>query len=147
MNRLLTLLFLFAFSITLSAQVASSSAETSKKLPRMVDFGSKQCKACKAMETVLEACIEKHSDKFKTEFIDVWQQENQSLAQANQIQTIPTQIFFNEEDKELYRHTGFLSEDEILTKWKELGFAFETVDSSDIPASSQNKQPETIDQE
>ncbi len=113
----------------------------------MVDFGSKQCKACKAMEKVLEACIEKHSDKFKTEFIDVWQQENQALAQANQIQSIPTQVFFSEEDKELYRHTGFLSEDEILDKWKELGFVFETDDLSGKPASSQEKQTEAIDQE
>ncbi|MFZ5950113.1 MAG: thioredoxin family protein [Candidatus Rifleibacteriota bacterium] len=147
MKKLLTLVFLFAFSMTLLAQIASSSAETSKKLPRMVDFGSKQCKACKAMEAVLEACIEKHSDKFKTEFIDVWLQENQALAQANQIQTIPTQIFFNEEDKELFRNTGFLSEDEILAKWKELGFVFETGSSSDIPAANQDKQTESIEQE
>ena len=32
------------------------------KLPRLVDFGAKQCKACKAMETVLESCMKNHAE-------------------------------------------------------------------------------------
>jgi thioredoxin 1 len=34
---------------------------------------------------------------------------------------IPTQIFFDAEGKELFRHVGFFAKEDILAKWKELG--------------------------
>jgi thioredoxin 1 len=34
---------------------------------------------------------------------------------------IPTQIFYNAEGKELFRHVGFFGKEDILAKWKELG--------------------------
>ena len=34
---------------------------------------------------------------------------------------IPTQIFFDAESKELFRHVGFYGKEDILGKWKELG--------------------------
>ena len=34
---------------------------------------------------------------------------------------IPTQIFLDASGKELFRHVGFFSKDDILAKWKELG--------------------------
>lgn len=91
------------------------------KLPRIIDFGSKQCQACKAMEPVLEALAKNHADKFKTEFVDVWVPENQDLAKSHGIQSIPTQIFFDSENKEVFRNTGFISEENVLAKWAELG--------------------------
>ncbi len=151
MKKILTVIFLFAFAMASFAQTASSTPETMKKMPRLVDFGSKQCRACKAMEPVLETCKEKYADKFKTEFVDVWQPENQTLAQANNIQSIPTQVFFNEDNKELSRHTGFISEEGILTKWSELGFSFTTAKTEESqPASAatgEEKQPSTENKE
>jgi thioredoxin 1 len=130
MKKSLAVVFLMLFSMPVFAQIASQTVEDgNNKLPRMVDFGSKQCRACKAMEPVLENCKEKYSDKFETEFIDVWQPENQTLAKAREIKSIPTQIFFNEEGKELFRNTGFISEEDILAKWAEFGFDFEKQNS------------------
>jgi hypothetical protein len=37
------------------------------------------------------------------------------------IEMIPTQIFFDAEGKELFRHVGFYGKEDILGKWKELG--------------------------
>lgn len=34
---------------------------------------------------------------------------------------IPTQIFFDAQGNELYRHVGFIGKEDILAKWKELG--------------------------
>lgn len=106
-------------------QTASENTITIAQ-PKIIDFGSKNCRACKAMEPILESCMVKHSDKFITEFIDVWKPENQSIAKAHKIQSIPTQIFFDEKGKELFRHTGFISENDILAKWRKLGFIFKT---------------------
>ena len=37
------------------------------------------------------------------------------------IRAIPTQIFFDKEGKEVYRHEGFLSEEEIVARFKDMG--------------------------
>ena len=37
------------------------------------------------------------------------------------IEMIPTQIFYDANGKELFRHIGFFAKDDILAKWKELG--------------------------
>jgi thioredoxin 1 len=34
---------------------------------------------------------------------------------------IPTQVFFDSNGKEVYRHQGFMSEADIIAKLKELG--------------------------
>ncbi len=91
------------------------------KMPRIIDFGSKQCQACKAMEPVLESLATNHADKFKTEFVDVWVPKNQTFAKSYEISSIPTQVFLNAEGKEVYRNTGFISEEDVIAKFTELG--------------------------
>ena len=41
------------------------------------------------------------------------------------ISIIPTQIFFDASGKELFRHEGFFSKEDILGKWKEFGINLE----------------------
>ena len=41
-------------------------------------------------------------------------------AKKYDVEMIPTQIFFDADGKELFRHTGFFSKEDILAKWKEL---------------------------
>ena len=40
------------------------------------------------------------------------------------VKHIPTQIYFDETGRELFRHEGFYSRDDILGKWRELGYTF-----------------------
>lgn len=89
--------------------------------PKMLEFGSKQCKACKAMEPVMESLKKSHSEVFDIEFIDVWLPENQLFAKSHNISTIPTQVFLDSAGKELSRNTGFFSEESVLARWRELG--------------------------
>jgi len=107
---------------TASADIIAPASDTAPlKLPRIIDFGSKQCQACKAMEPVLESLATNHADKFKTEFVDVWVPENQTFAKSYEISSIPTQVFLNAEGKEVYRNTGFISEEDVIAKFTELG--------------------------
>jgi thioredoxin 1 len=55
-------------------------------------------------------------------FIDVW--ENPKAGDPYGIKLIPTQIFLDAKGKELFRHEGFFSKEDILAKWKELGIEF-----------------------
>jgi len=90
-----------------------------KALPRLVDLGAGKCIPCKMMKPILEDLKTNYAGTFKTEFIDVW--EDADAAKPYNINLIPTQIFYGVDGKELFRHEGFFSKEDILGKWKELG--------------------------
>jgi thioredoxin 1 len=94
-------------------------AAQSKALPRLLDLGAGKCIPCKMMKPILEDLTKNYAETFKTEFIDVW--EDADAATPYNINLIPTQIFFGADGKELFRHEGFFSKEDILNKWKELG--------------------------
>ena len=98
----------------------AASVDQAQALPRLVDLGAGKCIPCKMMKPILDDLIANHADTFKTEFIDVW--ENEAAGQKYGVKMIPTQIFFDASGKELFRHEGFMSKEDILGKWKELGF-------------------------
>ena len=91
-------------------------------LPRLIDLGRGVCIPCKMMVPVLEALKTELAGKVTVEYIDVG--EKPEAAKRYGIQTIPTQIFFDAAGKELFRHEGFFPKQDILAKWKELGFEF-----------------------
>ena len=96
-----------------------ASVPQGKALPRLVDLGAGKCIPCKMMKPILEDLMANYAGTFKTEFIDVW--ENEAAGKTYGIKMIPTQIFFDSTGKELFRHEGFFSKEDILAKWKEFG--------------------------
>ncbi len=94
-------------------------APQGKALPRLVDLGAGKCIPCKMMKPIMDDLMANYAGTFKTEFIDVW--EDADAATPYNINLIPTQIFFGVDGKELFRHEGFFSKEDILGKWKELG--------------------------
>jgi thioredoxin 1 len=99
--------------------VIVAEAGTIEMLPRLVDLGSDQCRACKMMAPILEKLKKEYAGRLRVEFIDVW--KDPDAARTHGVQLIPTQIFFDASGKELYRHEGFLSGNDILSKFKEFG--------------------------
>src|SRR5512136_2509783 len=88
-------------------------------LPRLVDLGSHTCIPCKKMAPILEELRKEYAGRMHVEFIDVW--KNPDAGKAYGIEMIPTQIFYDANGTELFRHTGFFGKEDILGKWKELG--------------------------
>ena len=88
-------------------------------LPRLVDLGAGKCIPCKRMAPILEELKKEFAGRMEVEFIDVWQ--NPNAGDLYRIRIIPTQIFYDALGKELFRHEGFYSREDILGKWKELG--------------------------
>jgi thioredoxin 1 len=95
-------------------------AET--KLPRLLELGSVSCIPCKKMKPILDELEVEYAGSMKVEFIDVWQ--DTSAGKKYGIDLIPTQIFFDADGKELFRHEGFYPKEKILAKWKEHGIEF-----------------------
>jgi len=102
---------------------ATASAEqglaVESGLPRLVDLGASKCIPCKMMAPILEELKSQYQGKLAVDFIDV--SEKPAEAKKYNINLIPTQIFYDASGKELFRHEGFFSKEDILNKWKELG--------------------------
>ena len=88
-------------------------------LPRLVEFGGSKCVACKQMEPILESLKEEYAGRLEVAVVDVL--ASRDLARMYGIQLIPTQVFYDAEGRELYRHQGAISKNEILATWKRLG--------------------------
>jgi len=99
------------------------TVENLNPLPRLVDLGADKCIPCKMMAPILEELKKEYIGIFNVEFIDVW--KNPDKAKKYGIKIIPTQIFFDIAGKELFRHEGFFSREDILAKWKELSVSIE----------------------
>lgn len=98
---------------------ATAARPVAAKLPRLLDLGAGKCIPCKMMKPILDDLKANYADRFTTEFIDVW--ENPDAGRKYGIEMIPTQIFYDAEGKELFRHVGFFGKEDILAKWKDLG--------------------------
>lgn len=90
-----------------------------KMLPRLLELGADKCMPCRMMQPVLEELRKEYAGKLQVDFIDVW--KNPAVADQYGIQSIPTQIFFDADGKEIYRHLGFFPKDEIIAKFAQLG--------------------------
>jgi len=91
-------------------------------LPRLLELGADKCIPCKMMAPILDELRAAYSGQLQVDFIDVWKEE--SAGETYSVRVIPLQIFFDAEGKELFRHEGFFPKEDILAKWKELGFEF-----------------------
>ena len=85
----------------------------------MIDLGAKKCIPCKMMAPIMEKMERKYEGKAAVVFIDVW--EHREQAARFRIRAIPTQIFFDADGKEVYRHSGFMSEKAIVNVMEQLG--------------------------
>ncbi len=92
---------------------------TGKGRPVLIDLGAGTCIPCKMMAPILADLKAEYAGAMDVHFLDV--HENPDLITLYGIRVIPTQIFYDALGKEMFRHEGFLSKGDILTKWKELG--------------------------
>lgn len=97
----------------------SAAAPAGRAVPRLVDLGANRCTPCKAMAPILEQLRVDHAGRLEVTFIDVWQDPER--AEPYRIRMIPTQIFYGADGRELARHQGFMSREEILAQWKAVG--------------------------
>jgi thioredoxin len=121
-----------AVSKTKTATAVIVKAKETKKIPTLLELGSESCAPCKMMKPILAKMEKEYDGIIKIKFVDVWLKENTHIGIKYKINSIPVQIFFDAEGKELWRHTGYFSEDEILRKCKESGY--------DLPALKKVKK-------
>jgi thioredoxin 1 len=88
-------------------------------LPKLLDFGAGTCIPCKAMAPILKELSEEYKGRVEIKIIEVYQEKE--MTQANGIRLIPTQIFFDSKNKEIFRHQGFMDKEQIKKVFEKMG--------------------------
>jgi len=79
-----------------------------------VELGSVGCVPCDKMQPIMKEIEEEFKDQVSVVFHDVKTEEGKPYIKEFGIRAIPTQIFLDKDEKEFFRHLGFLSKDEII---------------------------------
>ncbi len=88
-------------------------------LPKLLDFGRGVCIPCKKMAPVLQELSEEYKGRVIIKIIEI--DREKELTQVNRIRLIPTQIFFDSKNKEVFRHEGFMDKEAIKKVFEKMG--------------------------
>ena len=123
MAKLKTILLALVLCVLGSALTGSVWAGSTKVpvkgMVTLVDLGAGACIPCKMMAPILEKLEKVYRGRAAIVFIDVW--KNPDEAEPFNLKVIPTQIFYDKEGKEVFRHMGFMSENDIVAVLTKLG--------------------------
>lgn len=100
-------------------RVAAEASSSPQRLPRLVDVGAGRCIPCKAMAPILEELRTRYAGKLDVQFVDVW--KDPDAGKPYRVVMIPTQIFYGADGRELARHQGYMSKEEILAQLAAVG--------------------------
>ncbi len=98
----------------------ATAGSVDSDLPRLLDLGSHTCTPCRMMVPELDALSDEYAGVVNVEFIDV--NENPNTAEPYGIRLIPTQIIFDSDGNELFRHEGYMSREDMTAKLVEFGY-------------------------
>jgi len=87
--------------------------------PVLADFGRGVCIPCKMMAPILEALKKEYEGRAEIVFIEIDQYP--AVTRRCGIRAMPTQIFYDSNGNEVYRHQGFMPRDAIVEQLAKLG--------------------------
>lgn len=97
-----------------------SKQNTTFKLS-FLEFGSTGCRECKMMEEVMKEVKANFANRINVVFYNVTKKENKTISKYFGIQIIPVQILLDKNGKEVFRHIGYYSYNELSKEFKKLG--------------------------
>jgi len=113
------LILLFSYQLSQSSPDRIPKEISKISLPKLLDFGAGTCIPCKKMAPILQELTEEYKGRVVIKIIEVYQERE--LTRANGIRLIPTQIFFDTKNQEVYRHMGFMDKEQIKNVFKTMG--------------------------
>ena len=128
MKTFLILMFLTITSFPFSHQTILSQPLLERRfpkdiaqspLPKLLDFGAGTCIPCKKMAPILKELSEEYKGRVVIKIIEVYVERE--LTQVNRIRLIPTQIFFDAKNREVFRHEGFMDKEQIKKVFEKMG--------------------------
>lgn len=102
-----------------SSSQADAGSQQAAKLPMLVDLGKGTCIPCKKMKPILDELTKEYEGRAIVKVIDL--RYEPQAARQYRVRLIPTQIFYDAEGNEVYRHQGFMDKQSIEMKFAEMG--------------------------
>lgn len=133
-NRITTTITTFGeYSVIASAQPVATTAPLSQQSltsitlpqaltngnPTLAEFGRGTCIPCQEMKPILEDLAVQYQDKLNVSIVSV--DDYSKLTSYYKVLAIPTQIGFDSNGKEIFRHVGFWAKDQIITQLGKMG--------------------------
>ena len=87
--------------------------------PTMAEFGATGCIPCDMMQPILDKLRKNYPDKLNVVFAHV--REKPIMGARFGIRSIPVQVFFDRDGKEVFRHVGFFPEPKVARQLKTMG--------------------------
>jgi thioredoxin 1 len=117
----LLLILLFPYGTSFSQAPADRIPKDLIKipLPKLLDFGAGKCIPCKKMAPILKELADEYKGRVIIRIIEI--HEERELTRRNRIRLIPTQIFFDSNNREILRHEGFMAKNEIRKVLDKMG--------------------------
>ena len=122
-NHIVGFVSFMTLVFVMSVISAAATTEGKQQVPvqgrvTMVDLGAQKCIPCKMMAPIMEELEKEYKDRAAIVFIDVW--ENPDAGREFGIRSIPTQIFYDADGKEILRHEGFFDKASIVAELQKL---------------------------
>jgi thioredoxin 1 len=87
--------------------------------PVVADFGRGMCVPCKMMKPILDELGGQYKSRAEVLIIEI--DDYPDVTRRVGIRAIPTQIFYDSDGNEVYRHEGFMPREDIVAKLAEMG--------------------------
>jgi len=87
--------------------------------PTLAIFSAASCCGPDKMIPIRDALLKKYDTKINIVYVEP--RKEQILAARYGIRAIPTQVFYDNTGKEIFRHSGFFSEKDTINKLSEMG--------------------------
>jgi thioredoxin 1 len=84
-----------------------------------LELGADRCIPCKKMQPIMKEIAAMFPDRVQVVFYDVW--KDRRPGEAYGVRIIPTQVFLDQEGREIARHVGLFPKEEILEFLKKHG--------------------------
>lgn len=120
-NLLILTVLLFPYNVSFPQPLLNYMPKDIVKtpLPKLLDFGAGKCIPCKAMAPILQELSEEYKGRVIVRIIEIY--EERELTRTNRIRLIPTQIFFDSKNREIFRHEGFMDKEQIKKIFQKMG--------------------------
>lgn len=105
--------------ITDKNEIEEENSTVQENIPIMKQYVLENCYYCNVMKDTISSLKEKYKGRFDVAEINVMKDYKES--QRYNISQTPTQLFFDKDGKLIKRHTGYMSEEQIIEVFKSMG--------------------------
>jgi len=85
-----------------------------------LEFGATGCISCRMMEKVINEVKSRYPSEIKVKFINILLPANHDLMNYFGIAAIPAQVLLDVSGKEVFRHTGYFSFDDLEKEFQKI---------------------------